>query len=97
MNKRFRIRILPWIVGSMLAVSTAFAQNTSSSLSGRVVDSAGQPVVGAIVHVPSGTSRTVITDANGRYAAQGPCASAVRLRSRYRVPPEPARTSQTFI
>jgi len=58
----------------MLTVSTAFAQNTSSSMSGRVVDSTGKGVAGAtveIVHVPSGSSRTVITDAEGRYSAQG--------------------------
>ena len=39
-----------------------------------MLDASGQPVAGAtveIVHVPSGTSRTVVTDANGRYAAQG--------------------------
>jgi protocatechuate 3,4-dioxygenase beta subunit len=74
MNKQLRVRLLPWVIGSLFAVSTAFAQNTSSSLSGRIVDAAGQPVAGAtveIVHVPSGTSRTVLTDAEGRYSAQG--------------------------
>lgn len=74
MNKHLRMRLLPWMIGSVLAVSTAFAQNTSSSLSGRVVDAGGKPVAGAtveIVHVPSGTSRTVVADANGRYNAQG--------------------------
>ena len=61
MNKQLRVRLLPWVIGSLFAVSTAFAQNTSSSLSGRIVDAAGNPVAGAtveIVHVPSGTSRT---------------------------------------
>lgn len=74
MNKHLRMRILPWMIGSVLAVSSAFAQNTSSSLSGRVLDANGKPVAGAtveIVHVPSGTSRTVVADAEGRYAAQG--------------------------
>jgi len=74
MNKPLRMRLLPLLIGSVFAVSTAFAQNTSSSLTGRIVDAAGQPVAGAtvqIVHVPSGTSRTVVTDANGRYNAQG--------------------------
>jgi len=74
MKRPLRMRLLPWLIGSMLSVSTAFAQNTSSSLSGRVVDPAGKPVAGAtveIVHVPSGTSRTVLTDADGRYSAQG--------------------------
>ncbi|GAA0721921.1 TonB-dependent receptor [Dokdonella soli] len=74
MNKQLRMRLLPWVIGSLFAASAAFAQNTSSSLSGRIVDASGHPVAGAtveIVHVPSGTSRTVVTDANGRYAAQG--------------------------
>jgi len=74
MNKQLRVRLLPWVIGSLLAVSTAFAQNTSSSLSGRVVDPAGNPVVGATIeiqHVPSGTSVTVVTNAEGRYSAQG--------------------------
>ena len=74
MKTQFRMRLLPLVIGSLLAVSTAYGQNTSSALSGRVVDAAGQPVAGAtveIIHVPSGTSRTVITDANGRYSAQG--------------------------
>jgi outer membrane receptor for ferrienterochelin and colicin len=74
MNQQLRMRLLPWVIGSLFAVSTAFAQNTSSSISGRILDAAGEPVAGAsveILHVPSGTSRTVVTDANGRYAAQG--------------------------
>jgi outer membrane receptor protein involved in Fe transport len=74
MNKHFRMRLLPWVIGSFLAVSAVHAQNTSSSLSGRILDASGQPVAGAtveIVHMPSGTSRTVVTDASGRYSAQG--------------------------
>ena len=74
MNQQLRMRLLPWVIGSLFAASAVFAQNTSSSLSGRIVDAAGQPVAGAtveIIHVPSGTSRTVVTDASGRYVAQG--------------------------
>lgn len=74
MKTQFRMRLLPVVIGSLLAVSSAYGQNTSSALSGRVVDAAGKPVAGAtveIIHVPSGTSRTVLTDANGRYSAQG--------------------------
>ena len=74
MNKQLRLRLLLWVIASLFAVSTAFAQNTSSSLSGRIVDAAGAPVAGAsveIVHMPSGTARTVVTDAEGRYTAQG--------------------------
>ena len=74
MNKRVRMGLLPFVVGSLLAVSTAFAQNTASSLSGRVLDASGQPVAGAtveVVHIPSGTSRTVVTDSDGRYSVPG--------------------------
>src|ERR1700733_8592972 len=74
MNKLLRVRIFLWLVASLFALSTAFAQNTSSSLSGRVVDEAGKPVAGAtveIIHVPSATARTVLSDAEGRYTAQG--------------------------
>lgn len=66
------------VLGVMLALATAstplFAQNTGAGLGGRVVDTTGTPVAGAtveIVHVPSGTRRTVITDAEGRYDARG--------------------------
>lgn len=74
MNKPLRMRLLPFAIASLCAVSSAFAQNTSSSIAGRVVDAAGKPIVGAsveIIHVPSGSSRTVMTDADGRYSAQG--------------------------
>jgi len=74
MNKQLRMRLLPLVIGSLFAASTAYAQNTSSSLSGRILDASGQAIAGAtveIIHVPSGTSRTVVTDANGRYSAQG--------------------------
>ena len=43
----------------MLAGMAAYAQVTTSSLGGRVVDPSGEPVVGAAVvaiHEPSGTS-----------------------------------------
>lgn len=44
MKSQFRVRLLPLLIGSLLAVSTAYAQQTSSALSGRVVDAAGNPV-----------------------------------------------------
>jgi hypothetical protein len=73
MNSRVRAKLLPFAIASLLA-APAFAQETSSTISGRVVDAAGQPVANAtvvIVHEPSGTSKTTITDASGRYSAQG--------------------------
>lgn len=74
MNKPLRMRLLPWAIASLFAVSSAFAQNTSSSISGRIVDAGGKPVAGAsveIIHVPSGSARTVLTGADGRYLVQG--------------------------
>jgi hypothetical protein len=73
MKNRFRKRILAGLVVALIA-SSALAQTTSSSMSGRIVDAAGKPVAGAtveILHVPSNSSRTVLTDADGRYSAQG--------------------------
>ncbi|UPG91483.1 carboxypeptidase regulatory-like domain-containing protein [Luteibacter aegosomaticola] len=74
MQKRIRAKLLPLAIASLIAAPSAFAQETSSTISGRVLDSAGQPVSNAtvtIVHEPSGTTKTTTTDANGRYSAQG--------------------------
>lgn len=73
MNSRVRAKLLPFAIASLLA-APAFAQETSSTISGRVVDASGQPVANAtvvIVHEPSGTTKTTTTDASGRYSAQG--------------------------
>ena len=75
MNSRVRAKILPFAIASLLAVTApAIAQDTSSSISGRVLDASGQPVSGAtvqIVHEPSGTTKVTTTDVDGRYSAQG--------------------------
>ncbi|MGA7437220.1 MAG: carboxypeptidase-like regulatory domain-containing protein, partial [Luteibacter sp.] len=74
MQKRIRAKLLPLAIASLIASPAAFAQETSSTISGRVLDNAGQPVSNAtvvIVHEPSGTTKTTTTDANGRYSAQG--------------------------
>ena len=75
MNSRIRAKLLPFAIASLLASSVpAIAQDTSSSISGRVLDANGQPVGGAtvqIVHEPSGTTKITTTDADGRYSAQG--------------------------
>lgn len=75
------------VLGVLIALSTAatplYAQSTAAGLSGRVVDNSGRPVAGAtveIVHLPSGTRRTVTTDAEGRYDARG-----LRVGGPYRV------------
>jgi hypothetical protein len=74
MNKQLRVRVLPLVLASLLASSPSMAQNTSASMTGRVTDAAGNAVAGAeveIVHVPSGTTKKVTTDANGKFNAQG--------------------------
>eukprot|EP01039_Chlorochromonas_danica_P019160 gene19160-23158_t len=57
-----------------LAAPAAFAQQTTASLRGVTVDDAGAPVKGAtinVVHTPSGTKSTVISDAAGTFDARG--------------------------
>ncbi|URX62756.1 TonB-dependent receptor [Luteibacter anthropi] len=73
MNSRIRAKLLPLAIASLFA-APAFAQETSATISGRILDAAGQPVANAtvvIVHEPSGTTKTVTTDAAGRYNALG--------------------------
>ncbi|WP_049621737.1 TonB-dependent receptor [Frateuria defendens] len=73
MKNRIHAKLLPLAIATLLA-TPALAQDTSSSISGRVLDAAGKPVAGAtvqIVHEPSGTTKITTTDASGRYSAQG--------------------------
>ena len=56
-----------------LATSAAYAQETTSSIRGSV-DAAGAPVANAtvkVVHVPSGTTTTTVTGADGSFSASG--------------------------
>ena len=60
----------------LLAVTplTLMAQNTSSGISGTVVDSDGTPVEGATVvvkHGPTGATKTLSTNEKGNYQARG--------------------------
>jgi len=74
MTKRISAQLLLLLLTTVLAVSNAFAQNTSAALGGRVTDPAGNAVAGAtveIVHLPSNTVRTDTTNADGHFAAQG--------------------------
>ncbi|MFC0678900.1 carboxypeptidase regulatory-like domain-containing protein [Lysobacter korlensis] len=71
-----RVRMSRLTLGLLVALASApaFAQSTSSSIAGQVVDASGQPVAGAqvtILHTESGTTSRVTTDANGRYTARG--------------------------
>jgi hypothetical protein len=59
---------------AVVAAAPVLAQNTTSAVGGRVVGADGQPVTGAavkIVHVESGSTSNVVTDADGRYVARG--------------------------
>ena len=73
MNQSFR-RMLAFLGAAILAGVAAFAQVTTSSLSGRIVDNTGEAVIGAAVvatHVPSGTVYGVVTNGEGRYTVNG--------------------------
>ncbi|MBC7917786.1 MAG: TonB-dependent receptor [Rhodoferax sp.] len=59
---------------AIVVAAPAFAQSTSSGVSGQVVSTSGQPVPGAevtITHTESGTVSRTTTDASGRYNARG--------------------------
>src|SRR6185437_7144792 len=75
MTNSIRMRALPLAIAALLVMAPLAAQNvTTSGVNGRVLDAQGQPVAGAtvtILHEPSGTAKTVTTDTDGRYAAQG--------------------------
>ncbi len=61
-------------VAAIVAVSSAHAQQTSSVVTGQVTDASGAAIAGAtvtIIHVPSGTAKTVTTSENGVYFASG--------------------------
>ena len=59
---------------TMLAASAVYAQETTGAIRGQVTDASGSPVSGAtvtVVHVPSGTQSTTVTDASGGYSTRG--------------------------
>jgi len=71
------------LVIALAAAPYAHAQETASQLSGFVVDAEGKPIAGAkvtIVHVPSGTTANVTTNASGQFSATG-----LRVGGPYRV------------
>ena len=58
----------------MLVSVVSFAQVTTSSLGGRIVDANGEPVIGAAVvakHAQTGATYGAVTNENGRYAIHG--------------------------
>ena len=57
-------------VVAMLSATAMFAQVTTSSMSGKVVDPSGEAVVGATVvatHTPSGTQYYALADESGLF------------------------------
>ena len=68
------IKCLLIAFATMFVSAVAFAQVTTSALSGRIVDVNGEAVIGATVvatHEPSGTVYGVSANNDGRYAIQG--------------------------
>ena len=76
MTNRNRVRLSKLSLGLAIALAAApsFAQNTTANIGGRIVNAESQPVAGAqvtILHVPSGTTSTAVTNAEGRYGSGG--------------------------
>ena len=76
MNNSTRVRLskLALAVAIALGSVSAFAQNTTSAIGGRITAADGKAVAGAqvmIVHTESGSVNNALTDADGRYAAKG--------------------------
>jgi len=59
---------------AIVAAAPALAQNTTAAIGGRVLTPDGKPVAGAtvvVLHRESGSTSTLTTDADGRYASRG--------------------------
>ena len=72
MRKTLKSFVLAFI--SMFAGIVAYAQVTTSSLSGQIIDNNGETVIGAAIiatHTPSGTVYGAVTNVDGRYVLQG--------------------------
>ncbi|WP_296946343.1 TonB-dependent receptor [uncultured Massilia sp.] len=73
-QKRIQLTKLALALSIALAGAPALAQNTTSAVAGRISGPDGKPAAGAsvqIIHTESGSTSTVTTDAEGRYAARG--------------------------
>lgn len=71
MLKRMRTFL---VVATLMLTTLVNAQVTTSSISGKVVDTNNEPIIGATIqaiHEPSGTKYGTITNVDGRYIIQG--------------------------
>ncbi len=74
MFKRNTVQIILLALLALFASVPAFAQSTSASLAGRIIDAQGAPVASVsvdILHQPSGSKQSLVTDADGRFSTRG--------------------------
>jgi hypothetical protein len=67
-------RIAIAVAMSMGMATAAFAQETSSGISGKIVGPQGAPAAGSVItitHIPSGTVKTTTVNAAGQFSAKG--------------------------
>ncbi len=63
-----------WVVVLLLTATLAYAQVTTSGMSGKLTDDAKEVLIGAkvvAVHTPTGTRYAAVTNADGRFFIQG--------------------------
>ena len=73
-QNRLRLSNIALCVAIAVGSVSVYAQNTTSSIAGRVSAGDGKSVAGAqvrILHVDSGSLTNVVTDVDGRYSARG--------------------------
>ena len=72
MNKFLKLMLS--LVAALAFVVSGYAQFTTSSMTGRIVDESGEPLTGAAVvavHTPSGTQYYAVANGEGYYTIQG--------------------------
>ncbi len=74
---KFRTKLVAGVAAGAVALmltASAYAQDITGSMRGRVLNESGAPVAGGqvvVTHVPTGTSTTVTTSADGYFSARG--------------------------
>ena len=72
MNKFLKLMLS--VVAALVFVVNGFAQFTTSTMTGRIVDESGEPLTGAAVvaiHIPSGTQYYAVANGEGYYTIPG--------------------------